>query len=89
MKRSTIPGLMLAIIGLVLFAHQDIAQATQKRAAAEQTAVRRAHAAAATEQGFPVASLLAGLFFISGIGLAAITAHPLAQSLEEKPNTQS
>lgn len=64
MKRSAIPGILLALVGIVLFAHLGIARAMQKQTAAHKAAVRRMETAQKTEQAFPVASLLAGFFFI-------------------------
>ena len=85
MKRASVSGLILAVVGLILFAHQGIAQATQKHEASEQTIARHARSAATIEEGFPVASLLAGFFFISGIGLVAIAAHPLEPARDDEP----
>lgn len=87
MKRSAIPGLLLALIGIVLFAHQDIARITQKRTAPHKTSIRKSEVALKAE-AFPVASLLAGFFFMSGVGLVAVSAHPIRLSQVENPDAQ-
>ena len=83
MKRSAIPGLLLALIGIVLFAHQDIARVMQKRTELHATRVQRKEAALKAEQAFPLASLLAGFFFMSGVGLVAVSAHPVVMQPQE------
>ncbi|HEY2109232.1 MAG TPA: hypothetical protein VGH17_04980 [Candidatus Acidoferrales bacterium] len=83
MKRSAIFGLLLALLGMVLFAHLGIARAKQKETVLHKAAVRRMEAAQKTEQAFPLASLLAGFFFMSGVGLVAVSAHPVAPSQRE------
>jgi hypothetical protein len=91
MKRLAIPGLLLALIGIVLFAHQDLARVMQRRTELHASRVQRNDAALKAEQSFPLASLLAGFFFMSGIGLVAVTAHPVgvpAGSQRENPDTQ-
>jgi hypothetical protein len=91
MKRSAIPGLLLALIGIVLFAHQDIARVMHKRTELHASRVRRNEAALKAEQAFPLASLLAGFLFMSGIGLVAVSAHPMgvpARSQNENPDSQ-
>jgi hypothetical protein len=89
MKRSLIPGLILAVIGIALFARQDIARILQKkRAPIHTTAVRRMDPAQMAEQAFPVASLLAGFLFMSGIGLVAVSAHPTVVPQQEPPDAQ-
>ncbi|MFY9731212.1 MAG: hypothetical protein WB723_02035 [Candidatus Acidiferrales bacterium] len=80
MKRSAIPGLLLALIGIVLFAHLGIARAMQKQTALHKATLRQMETAQKTEQAFPVASLLAGFFFMSGVGLVEVSAHPVATS---------
>jgi hypothetical protein len=87
MKRSAIPGLLLALIGIVLFAHLGIARAMQKQTALQKSA-RRTETAQKTEQAFPLASLLAGFFFMSGVGLVAVSAHPVALSQGEDSGGQ-
>ena len=77
MKRSAIPGLLLALIGIVLFARQDIARVMQKRTAPHSASVRKSQATLKAE-AFPLASVLAGFFFMSGVGLVAVSAHPIA-----------
>jgi hypothetical protein len=89
MKRSAIPGLLLALIGIVLFAHQDIARAMQKRAELHATRIRRSEAALKAEQAFPFASLLAGFFFMSGVGLVAVSAHPVVLPAQESTDSQA
>ena len=88
MKRSTIPGILLAVIGIALFAHLGIARAMQKQTALQKATVRRMEAAQKTEQAFPLASLLAGFFFMSGVGLVAVSAHPIAISRMQNPDSQ-
>ncbi len=88
MKRSAIPGLLLALIGIVLFAHLGIARAMQNQTALRKATVRRMETAQKTEQAFPVASLLAGFFFMSGVGLVAVSAHPIALSQMEDSDGQ-
>ena len=83
MKRSAIPGLLLAVIGIVLFAHQDIARVMQKRAELHATRIKRNETALKAEQAFPLASLLAGFFFMSGVGLVAVSAHPVVMPPQE------
>jgi uncharacterized membrane protein HdeD (DUF308 family) len=83
MKRSAIFGLLLALLGIVLFAHLGIARAVQKETALHKAAVRRMETAQKAEQAFPLASLLAGFFFMSGVGLVAVSAHPVAPSQRE------
>ena len=82
MKRSAIPGLLLALIGIVLFAHQDIARIAQKRTEIHRASAQKNQAALKAE-AFPLASLLAGVCFMSGVGLAAVSAHPSAGSERE------
>jgi hypothetical protein len=92
MKRSAIPGLLLALIGIVLFSYQDLARVMQKRSELHPPRVGRNEAALKAEQSFPLASLLAGFFFMSGIGLVAVTAHPVgvpAGSQSKNPGTQA
>jgi hypothetical protein len=60
MKRSAIPGLLLALLGVVLFARQDIARVMQKRTDLHATRIKRNETALKAEQAFPLASLLAG-----------------------------
>lgn len=88
MKRSAIPGILLALIGIVLFAHLGIARAMQNQTALRRATVRRMETAQKTEQAFPVASLLAGFFFMSGVGLVAVSAHPVALSQAEDSDGQ-
>ena len=88
MKRSAIPGLLLALIGIVLFAHLGIARAIQKQTALQKATVRRMEIAQKTEQAFPLASLLAGFFFMSGVALVAVSAHPIALSRIENLDNQ-
>ena len=83
MKRSTIPGILLAVIGIALFAHLGIARAMQKQTALQKPTARRMEAAQKMEQAFPLASLLAGFFFMSGVGLVAVSAYPVALSQAE------
>ena len=87
MKRSAIPGLLLALIGIVLFARQDIARIMHKRTAPHSASVRKSEATLKTD-AFPLASLLAGFFFMSGVGLVAVSAHPIALSQMENPDGQ-
>ena len=89
MKGSAIPGLLLALLGIVLFAHQDIARFMQKRTELHATRVRRNEAALRAEQAFPLASLLAGFFFMSGVGLVAVSAHPVVLPSQESPDSQA
>lgn len=88
MKRSAIFGLLLVLIGIALFAHQGIARVTQNRTALHAATVRRIETAKKAEQAFPVASLLAGFLFMSGVGLVAVSAHPIALSQMENPDGQ-
>jgi hypothetical protein len=83
MKRSAIPGLLLALLGIVLFARQDIARVMQKRTDLHATRIKRNETALKAEQAFPLASLLAGFFFMSGVGLVAVSAHPVVLSPQE------
>jgi len=87
MKRSAIPGLLLALIGIVLFARQDIARIMQKRTAPHSASVRKSEATLKAE-AFPLASLLAGFFFMSGVGLVAVSAHPITLSQMKNPDGQ-
>jgi hypothetical protein len=87
MKSSAIPGLLLALIGIVLFAHQDLARVMQKRTELHASRVQRNEAALKAGQAFPLASLLAGFFFMSGIGLVAVTAHPVG--VPTRPQNQN
>jgi hypothetical protein len=87
MKRSAIPGLLLALIGIVLFARQDIARIMQKRTTPHSASVRKSEVTLRAE-AFPLASLLAGFFFMSGIGLVAVSAHPIALSQMQNPGAQ-
>ena len=89
MNRSTISGLILAVIGIILFAHQDIARVMQKRTVVHTANVRRNDAAQKAEQAFPLASLLAGFLFMSGIGLVAVSAHPIVLPRQEDPDSQA
>jgi hypothetical protein len=89
MKRSAIPGLLLALLGIVLFARQDIARAMQKRTDLHATRVQRSDGALRAEQSFPLASLLAGFFFMSGVGLVAVSAHPVVPARQENPDSQA
>ena len=88
MKRSAIFGLLLALLGIVLFAHLGIARAMQKETTLHKAAVRRMETAQKTEQAFPLASLLAGFFFMSGVGLVAVSAHAVAPSQRENSDGQ-
>jgi len=88
MKRSAIPGLLLALIGIVLFARQDIARIMHKRTAPHSASVRKSEATLKKAEAFPLASLLAGFFFMSGVGLVAVSAHPIALSQMENPDGQ-
>jgi hypothetical protein len=87
-KRSAIPGLLLALIGIALFARQDILRTMQKRTPLHAASVRRIQAAQKAE-AFPVASLLAGFLFMSGVGLVAVSAHPVSLSPKENPDAQA
>jgi hypothetical protein len=87
MKRSAIPGLLLALIGIVLFARQDIARIMHKRTAPHSASVRKSEATLKAD-AFPLAPLLAGFFFMSGVGLVAVSAHPIALSQMENPDGQ-
>jgi len=87
MKRSAIPGLLLALVGIALFARQDIARIMHKRTAPHSASVRKSEATLKAD-AFPLASLLAGFFFMSGVGLVAVSAHPIALSQMENPNGQ-
>jgi amino acid transporter len=89
MNRSTISGLILAVIGIILFAYQDIARVMQKRTVVHAASVRRNDAAQKAEQAFPLASLLAGFLFMSGIGLVAVSAHPIVLPRQENPDRQA
>jgi hypothetical protein len=90
MNRSTISGLILAVIGIILFAHQDIARIMKKRTVVHAAAVRRNEPAQTAEQAFPLASLLAGFLFMSGIGLVAVSAHPIVPPpRQENPDSQA
>lgn len=84
MKRSAIPGLLLALIGIILFARQDIARMAQKPARPHSASVRKSEATLRAEP-FPLAALLAGFFFMSGVGLVAVSAHPSALSQTDNP----
>ena len=88
MKRSTIPGLILALVGIALFAHQDIARAMEKHTPLHAASVPRREVTQKAE-AFPLASLLAGFLFMSGIGLAAVGAHPVALAQEEDLDAQA
>ena len=88
MKRSTIPGLILALIGIALFAHQDIARAMEKRSPLHAASIRRSEVTQKAE-AFPLASVLAGFLFMSGIGLAAVGVHPIALAQEEDLDAQA
>lgn len=85
MKRSAIPGLLLALIGIILFARQDVARIMQKRTAPNSASVRKSQNTLKAET-FPLASLLAGFLFMSGVGLVAVSAHPIALSQMENPD---
>ena len=87
MKRSAIPGLLLALIGIVLFARQDIARIMHKRTAPHSASVRKSEGTLKAD-AFPLASLLAGFFFMSGVGLVAVSAHPIALSQMKNPDGQ-
>ena len=87
MKRSAIPGVLLALVGIALFARQDIARIMHKRTAPHSASVRKSEATLKAD-AFPLASLLAGFFFMSGVGLVAVSAHPIALSQMENPNGQ-
>jgi len=89
MKRSAIPGLLLALLGIVLFARQDIARVMQKRTDLHTTRVQRSDGGLRAEQAFPLASLLAGFFFMSGVGLVAVSAHPVVPPQQENPDSQA
>jgi len=89
MKRSAIPGLLLAVIGIVIFAHQDIVRFMQNKTEMPATRVRRSEATLKAEQAFPLASLLAGFFFMSGVGLVAVSAHPVVPPQQENPDSQA
>ena len=84
-KRSAIPGLLLALIGIVLFAHQNITRIVQKRTELHMASVRKNEAALKAE-AFPLASLLGGVFFMSGVGLVAVSAHPTPGSERDVPD---
>jgi hypothetical protein len=88
-RRSAIPGLILAMMGIVLFAHQDIARVMHKRTVVHAANVRRNDTAQKAEQAFPVASLLAGFLFMSGVGLVAVSAHPTVPPPRENPDGQA
>jgi hypothetical protein len=87
MKRSAIPGLLLALVGIALFARQDIARIMHKRTAPHSSSVRKSEATLKAD-AFPLASLLAGFFFMSGVGLVAVSAHPIALSQMKNPDGQ-
>jgi hypothetical protein len=53
------------------------------------TRVQRSDGALRAEQAFPLASLLAGFFFMSGVGLVAVSAHPVALPAQESPDSQA
>jgi len=89
MNRSTISGLILAVIGIILFAHQDIARLMKKRTVVHAASIRRVEAAQTAEQAFPLASLLAGFLFMSGVGLVAVGAHPIVLPRQENPDSQA
>ena len=90
MKRSAIPGVILALVGIVLFARQDVTRLMQKNQTPVHTsAVRRLVPAQMAEQTFPLASLVAGFLFMSGIGLVAVSAHPPVAPQQEPPDNQA
>jgi drug/metabolite transporter (DMT)-like permease len=85
MSKRTIPGLILAIIGMILFGYQGVGQRMRKSFVKADTTIRRAHANQSSEEGFPIAPLVAGCLFMSGIGLVAISAHPAVQPQQGDP----
>jgi len=89
MKRSAIPGLLLVVIGIVIFAQQDIVRFMQNKTEMPATRVRRSEATLKAEQAFPLASLLAGFFFMSGVGLVAVSAHPVVVPAQENPDSHA
>jgi hypothetical protein len=74
MKKRTAPGIILAIIGVGLFAYLGIGQTTQKNPMKAGSAIRSNHTIQVNEPSFPFSSLLAGFLFMSGISLVAISA---------------
>ena len=89
MKRSAIPGLLLAVIGIIIFARQDIMRFMQNKTEMHATRIRQSEATLKAEQAFPLASLLAGFFFMSGVGLVAVSAHPVDVTAQESPDSQA
>ena len=89
MKRSSIPGLILTLIGILLFAHLGIARATQPHTLVHGPSVAVNEAASRADQSFPLAAVLAGVFFMSGIALIAVSAHPIASARPKNPDAQS
>jgi hypothetical protein len=88
MKRSSIPGIILTLIGVVLFAHLGIAHATQPHPLAHASSVAINEAASKADQ-FPLAAVLAGVLFMSGIALIAVSAHPVELAQPEDPDAHS
>lgn len=88
MKRSSIPGIILTLIGILLFAHLGIAQATQPHPLAHASSVAIKQAASRADQ-FPLAAVLAGVLFMSGIALIAVSTHPVELARPEDPDAHS
>lgn len=94
MKNGIVPGVILAIMGLMLFAYEGMAISLRNGAAntsarTRQVQLQSAHIARTegpNDQTFPAGPVLAGILFMSGVGLAAISANPVFQSQSENQN---
>jgi hypothetical protein len=89
MKRAALPGLILTLVGISLFAHLGIAQATQGHHTLVHGASVAINEAASRADRFPLAAVLAGILFMSGVALIAVSAHPIVQARPENPDAQS
>jgi hypothetical protein len=87
MTKRIIPGVILAIMGVGLFTYQAYGLSVRKNMVAANSTVRNtrnfAANGSANDEEFPAISLLAGFLFMSGIGVAAVSANQTLRAQQE------
>lgn len=89
MNKRIILGLILAIVGVGLFTYRAYGLSVRKSLMAANSTARHTRNIAASapenEEEFPALSLLAGFLFMSGIGVAAVSANQSLRAQQENP----